>query len=834
MSHKQPDTTRAGFGSALLDLVTRDLRIALRAIRNAPGYALTVILTLALGIGASATIFSIVDHVLVRPLGYPDADRLVTLLQSGKTGNQRLVSYPTLQDWAASGAGFTGMAWIRGTGLTMDREEGPRRVVAGYVSPGFFKIMGQAPALGRTFTPEEEAAGGPDVIVISHDFWQKAFGGDPQIIGKTLRLDSTSAEVIGVMAKGFGYPPWAESWRPLGRLAGRDRVLTSREFHVDSRAIARLAPGVDTKRATQLLSQVQKRVSETYPEAEADWTTASVSPLRDEIVGNVKSALLALGGAVALILLVACVNLANLAAVRGSSRGREVAIRLALGASRARVVRHLATESFVMAILGGSLGIVLATRAVAWLRVTAPFGLPRADEIALDVRAVAVASTITVVTAVLFGVFPALRAALGGGSPFALLVGRGSGGGSRREARGRALLTGAQFALALVLLVGAGLLAQSYRRVLAAQLGFDPHNVFSIAIEPPKQYGEATAAVDLYQRVLERLRREPGVDQAAVVNFLPSGNAGVFTRIEIPGRPANSQDVAIYVTASEAYLKTLGIPLVRGRWFTEQEMRTPGDGIVISETVAKRYWPDQNALGKPLTIFRSSQARAGFGQPVSSVVIGVVADVKQFGPESQPQPAVYVPISAEPWAWVSFAVRVREVGGATPAALRRAVLEVEPKLLPLRADTGLEFNAVENALSGALAPRRYLLGLVGGFSTCALLLAAFGVYGVASYAVSRRTQEFGIRLALGATVDEIVRSVIRWGIQLAVSGCVVGLIVAFGLARLIRSLLFNTSPTDVTVLVVVPLLLIVIGAVAVYLPARRASRVDPIVALRNE
>jgi putative ABC transport system permease protein len=448
----------------LADLVYRDIRTGWRALRSAKGFSFTVIATLALGIGAAATIFSVVDHVLLRSLPYRDADRLVSLYQRGKGGNQRLVSNPTLQDWARAGVGLSGLAWIRGDGLVLHRSDGPQRVGTGFVSPGFFQLMGRQAALGRTFAPDEERPGGQDVVVISHELWQKTFGGDANIIGQSLRFDSSTAVVIGVMPPSFAYPTWADAWRPLVQLAGRDPVIDRRDFHADSRAIGRLAPGIDAAQAGRLLSTVQASIAEQFPKEEGDWVGVDAAPLQTEIVGDVRTAILGLGGAVALILLVACVNLANLAAVRGASRGREVAIRFALGASRGQVMRQLAVESATLAVLGGGLGVLFAWRAVSWLRATAPFDLPRARELALDGRAVVVAATVTMLTALLFGVLPALRAAMAGGSFRALLGGRSGAGGSRREARGRAVLTSAQFALALLLLVGAGLLAQSYRR----------------------------------------------------------------------------------------------------------------------------------------------------------------------------------------------------------------------------------------------------------------------------------------------------------------------------------------------------------------------------------
>jgi putative ABC transport system permease protein len=835
-----PDEAReaaatAGWGDRVRDVMARDGKTARRALVRSKGYAIAVVATLALGIGAAVTIFSVVDRVLIRPLVYPDSHQIVALYQQSQATNIRLASYPTLQDWGRANTGLSALAWIRGDGLMLEREGGPERVTAGFVSPGFFKVMGQRAALGRTFLADEEAGGGDaEVVVLSHNLWQTTFGGDPDIIGKALRLGGMSVEVVGVMPPGFAYPSWAMTWRPLASLAGRDPVIDRRDFHADSRAVGRLAPGVTAEEAARRLGVVQQQLAIAYPKDEGDFVRVQVTPLQEEMVGPVRTTILALGAAVGLILLVACVNVANLAAVRGSARGREVAIRFALGASRAQVTRQLMIESATLGVVGGVIGTVLASRAVAWLRVTAPFNLPRAQELAIDGRAVAVAAAITILTAVVFGVLPALHAALRAGGLAVLLGGRSGAGGTRREARSRAVLTSLQFALALVLLVGAGLLAQSYRRVLAARIGFDPQGLLATAISPPNAIQrDAQLSFALYQRIIDRLRSEPGVEEAAIVNFLALGGAGVPTRVEVPGRTSQSDDQATYITVSDGYQRALGMPIVRGRWFTEDEIRSPGAGIVVSDVVARRYWPGQDPIGKPLTIYRSSQSRPDFGRAVPSVVVGVVGDVRQYGVESRPEPAVYVPLAAEPWPWVSIVVRARDAS-VTPDALRRAVVDVEPNLLPMGPGPSATFRFLDQSLTASLAPRRYVLGIVGLFSGCAFVLAVIGLYGVASYVVTRRTHEFGIRIALGASAQQVVQSVLRWGMALAIIGCAVGLAAALGLVRFIESMLYETRSTDLTVLATVPLLLIVVGAIAVYVPARRAARVDPIVALRGD
>jgi putative ABC transport system permease protein len=471
--------------------------------------------------------------------------------------------------------------------------------------------------------------------------------------------------------------------------------------------------------------------------------------------------------------------------------------------------------------------------AVAWLRATAPFNLPRTNEIVLDSRALFVAVLLTVTTAVLFGVVPALRAAAPRGAIGALLGRRSAAGGTRAQSRVRAALTSAQFALALALLVGAGLLLQSYRRLQAVDLGFDTDNLVRLTIFPSKtRYGSSGAALQLYTSLVERMRLVPGVEEAAFVNYMPPAGAA-STRVEIPGRKTSSDDMALYVSASEGYLRALRLRLLRGRWFTQSDMRSPGDGVVISESVAKRYWPNAEALGKPLTIFRSSQVRPNFGQAVPSTVIGIVGSLRQHGPVGDPEDAVYVPMSAEPWAWGTLVVRTRPSAPPSNASLAAAVKEVDPALLS-RHHAADDFTAAAKDLSYVLSPRRYMLSLFGTFSLCALALAAIGIYGVTSYAVAQRTQELGIRRALGAAEREIVHTVLVRGMAPALLGCAIGIAFTVLIARYAKHVLADISSLDPTVVIAISALLLGVGLGACYLPARRAKRADPMIALRAE
>ena len=814
-SHDQ-STLPSRRGDAFRDVTRRDIRTGWRALRAAKGFSVTVIATLALGIGAAATIFSVVDHVLLRSLPYGDADRLVSLYQRGKGGDRRLVSNPTLQDWArdASGA-LSGIAWIRGDGLALERPDGPQRVGTGFVSAGFFTLMGKAPALGRTFAAEEEKSGGPDVVVISDNLWRKTFSGDPTIIGRTLRFDSASVVVIGVMPPGFAYPQWADAWRPIAVLAGRDPVIDRRDFHADSRAIGRLAPGVDVAHAQRVLSTIQSRIATEFAKDEGDYVAVDAVPLQTEIVGSSRTAILGLGGAVALILLVACVNLANLASVRGTSRGREVAIRFALGASRAQVVRQLAVESATLAVMGGGLGVVLAWRAISWLRATAPFNLPRASELALDGRAVAVAAATTLMTAIVFGVLPAFRAAMTGGSFRALLGSRSNAGGSRSESRGRAVLTAAQFTLAVLLLVGAGLLAQSYRRVLGAQLGFDPHGLYVTSGSPPREKNvDPAVALATYERIVDRLKAAPGVEDAAVVNFMPTGQAGVPTRIEVPGRSRTSVDLATYITVSEGFLHTLRIPVVRGRWYTPAEMRTPGDGIVISEAVARRYWPGESAIGHRVFAF---------------TVVGVVAPVKQADvTEAQAQGAVYFPFNWRVDRVFFLVTRTAQSAESFGTTMSRVVRGLDPDL---PADG---IRSMDARVSDSLVARRSPALLAAIFAGVALLLAAIGTYGVLSYAVAQRRREIGVRLALGAQPKQIAGAYLSRGLRLLAAGLVLGLAGTWLMGRALERVLFAVAPLDAVALISTTAVIAVVSFAASVLPARRAARIDPMIALAAE
>jgi predicted permease len=536
------------------------------------------------------------------------------------------------------------------------------------------------------------------------------------------------------------------------------------------------------------------------------------------------------------VLLLACANVANLLLARMSIRTRELAIRSAMGASRARLARQQLTESLLLALGGGALGAAIAVVAVTLARKLPSSRLPRAEELTVDARVLALAAGASLLTALLCGVWPAMRATRAA-SGASLRTGAFGSVSGRSESRARRALVTVQFALALMLLVGAGLLLQSFRRVSSVSVGFDPRDLVTVAIQPSsiEAYREPAQSAALYARLMAALRAVPGVVDVGLVNHFPFGGASIVTTAEVEGRSAldTSSSQILYRTASDSYLRTMKMSLAGGRWFSEADMRSPEGSFVINETMAKKFWPGESAVGKRLTVHRSSQARADFGQPLPGTVVGVVANVSQFQQDVVPTPEIFVPYTLEVWPWVTLVIRTRDGARSIPA-LRRAVLAVEPRLLLNGGVAGRGFTTVDDQIATTLEQRRFAMTLVGLFAGCSLVLAAIGMYGVIAYGITQRTREMGIRKALGATDRMIASLVFRESIRLTAAGIVLGCAGAWGGATLIRGLLYDTGAADpVTYLVTIGLLTLV-ALLATYLPARRATRLDPTIAMRGE
>ena len=839
------EETRRQTSLGLLDDIGQDVRYAVRTLRRAPGFTAAATLTLALGIGAATAIFSIVDGVVMRSLPYRDADRVVDMWETSDNGGYRLPSYPTFKDWQQQSRSwsdaFEEMAFVKGAEAIYVGDKGPERLLGSFVSPGFFRLLGVPAVVGRTFLPEEETRGANSVAVLSYGEWKQRFGGDPGIIGKSIRYNGAATTVVGVMPRDFNYPVWSPQanlssalWQPIALIEDTNSSLSKRGVHTDSRTLARLRPSADSGRVASVMRTVGQRLAQEYPAEHAHWISTVILPIRAEVLGSVQTTLMILAGAVLLVLLLACANVANLLLVRASARGRELGVRAALGAGQPRLVRQLLVESLTLATIGGALGVGLAVAIVRVVRVAAADRLPRASEIVVEPRALAFAAAMTLFAALLAGVAPALRATHS--SALARLRSGVHGSvGTRGESRLRGGLVAAQFALALVLLIGSGLLVRSFIKLESVDLGIDPTNRVAIGISPPAgKYDDPAAAAGLYRRLVESMSAVPGVREVGLVNHLPIGGGWATSPVQVDGRTddVTRQPQALYRTASESYLRTMGMHVARGRWFSAADIREKS-GFVINETLAKLIWPGADPLGQRLTLRRSSQSRADYGQPISGVVIGVIKDVRQQAIGVKPSPEVFVPWTLEVWPWVTLVAHVQNPAREIPL-LRRAVLAVDPTIPVGGNYLQGGFVTIQSTLSDSEAQRRFATSLVGAFAFAALLLAAIGMYGVIAYGVAQRTREMGVRMALGANDRRILRLVLGEGIRLAATGAAVGIVAAFASTRFIRSLLFETVPTDPLTFVVTPLVLAGVALLATYIPAHRATRLDPTLAIRGD
>jgi predicted permease len=820
-----------------MDILPHDLRYALRSLHKSPGFTAVAVLTLALGIASTTAAFSIVDAVVLRGLPYGAADRLRTIYERSDDGKLRTPSYPTFSDWQAQSSSaadaIEGFAFVRGDGVSLPGRDGTEREIAAYVSPGFFRLMGTRPLVGRTFLPDEERVGAPHVAVLSYDLFMQRFGGDPAIVGTAMDLDSIPTTIIGVMPRAFVYPNFAGGsswiptrlWQPIAVFdAAHPSVLSRRGLHVDSRTLIRIRAGVDSARAAVVMHTIERRLAETYPADQAHWTSVELQSIGNELFGDLRPTLLFIASAIALVLLLACANVANLFLVRGSAHAREHAVRLALGAGRWRLARQQLMEALMVATVAGVIGTLLALALVGSVRHAIGAWLPLSPRLSVDGRAIAFAAGLSIVTALLVGAVPALHA---GGERVMQRIRSGSTAavGGTRERRVRHLLVSAQFALALTLLIGAGLLMQSFRRLAAVPLGYDPTNVIEFAVDPASHsYDQPAQAAALYARILDAVRAIPTVQSAAA-----AGGALIPTAVEMADAPAAGQPLvqALYHPVSTEYLRTIRIGMVAGRWFTDDDMRT-ATGLVINEKLSRMLWPGASPIGQRITIHRQSQARADFGQPITLPIVGVTADVRQGGPDQDPLPEVFLPYTLEVWPWMNFVVRAPNAEHLL-RAVNAAVRSTEPAIRFLG-----EPSVMRAGAAGIDARRRFFTIVLGAFALGALLLAAIGLYGIVAYGVTQRTREIGVRIALGATQGRVVALVMRDGVAFVSVGVVAGLLGAFASTRLIRAMLFDTAATDPATFIIVTIVLVAAALAATYGPARRAARTDPTIAIRAE
>jgi putative ABC transport system permease protein len=798
----------------------KDVRFGARTLLKRPGFTLVAVLTLALGIGANTAIFSVVNGVLLKPLPLKEAERLVLVYETTPQTPRDYVSVPNLEDYRAGTRSFEGFATFvpQSVNLTGGGAE-PERVLGAFVTSSFFPVVGAQAALGRALLPEDDAEGGGRVAVLGHSLWQTRFGADPSVVGRAVVFNGEPYTVVGVMPENFRYPLIAPDVLLPAQKWPNYKV--ARSAHT-CWVVGRLKDGVTRETAREEVRAVARRLEEAYPEDNRG-RGVEVVGLHDDVVEGIRPALLLLLGAVGFILLIACANIANLLLARGASRQKEMALRSALGASRARLLRQLLTETLLLALAGGVAGLLLAQWGVDALLALNPSDLPAPEGVRLDASVLAFSLGLSAVAGFIFGVVPALQLSktdLG----VALKEGGRSGGEGSQRARLRGVFVVLQVALSLMLLVGAGLLLNSFYRLLNVSPGFDPRNLLTMEYRLPRnRYPEGAQQWRFHREVAERVARVPGVESAAVVRGLPfSGNGGSvsYALPERPAPPRGQEPKANENAIDPNYLRTVGLPLLRGRNFDERDTPETAPVVLVNRLMADQLWPGEDPLGKQIQLLEAK---------VTASVVGVVGDAKQYDLGEPQRPQVYTPYAQNPHIFGTLVVRSR---GVEPLSLARTVKEAVWSVDP---DQPVwKVRTLEHLLSVNVANRRFILWLMTCFAGLAVLLTALGIYGVVSYTVAQRTHEIGVRMALGAERRDVLRMVLGRGMRLALAGVGAGLVAAFGVTRLMAGLLYGVSATDPLTYAAVALLLAAVALVACYIPARRATKVDPLIALRYE
>lgn len=797
------------------DGTLQDLRYAVRLLVKHRGFAIVSILTLAFGIGANTAIFTVLNSILLRPLPYREPQQLVLLPGApislgGKQSQFLELSAATLLDWKDQVQSFESISLCSALAAGVNLTEGgePERVQAAEVTANFFSTMGVEPAEGRFFFPAEQQSGENRVVVVGEALWRRRFNADPKLIGRSLRLNGESFTVVGVGPRGFEYPGKVDLWVPV---AFRERILTGGA--VANRVVGRLKHGVTLAQARAEMDIFAQRLKEDNP-ARYSRLKLEVTPLLDVLVKGVKPTLLVLFGAVSFLLLIACTNVANLSLGRVAARQKEISIRLSLGAGRRRLLRQLLAEGLVLALIGGTVGLVLAHWLIKLLASLAPADLPRLNEIDMDGRVFVFTLSISLLTGLLFGLASSIQSSRIDISA-SLKKMRSSG---FRAGSLRSLLVVSEVAMALVLLVGAGLLIKSFWRLQQIDPGFRPDHVLTLAIElPDTSYPENDQKVTFYQRLIEQIRSQPGVSAVGATNSLPFDEQfALSSNFTISG---NDRHGALKFSVSSDYFRAMGMRLIDGRYPTEHDAAGAPGVVVINQTMAHRFWPHQNALGQRLTVAGSSDSRE---------IIGIVGDVKHLSLERQWDPEMYLPYQQDSRPPSVLVVRTIGDPHSLVGTVKTAVQGLD-KSLPL-----YNIKTMDERLAESVARRRFTLLLLAVFSGIALVLATTGIYGVTTYAVTQRTHEIGIRMALGARPRDVLRLIVGQGMVLILLGVGLGVAGAYALTRVMSSLLFEVTSADPETFIAIGVLLTVVALFASYLPARRAAKIDPLIALRYE
>ena len=819
-----------------MQTLLQDLRYGARMLLKKPGFTVVAIITLSLGIGANTAIFSVVQAALLSPLPHDESGRLVMVWQSFPQRGMDLVpmSFPNFVDLRDQARAFEEMGIFGNINVSLTGSGEPERIAGMRVSATLLPISGVVPMMGRAFLPEEDRPGGNRVVILSHSLWVHGFGADAQIIGKSMTLDDQSYTVVGVMPPGFDFPPSfkitfasipvtypsAGFWLPLA-LDVNAQGRGSRNYGM----IARLKPGVTLQQARAEMNAIARRLDQRYGGGETGLELRLI-PLQEQVVGKVGRVLYLLFGAVGFVLLIACANVANMFLARASARASEIAIRLALGASRWRLIRQLLTESALLSLLGGGLGLLLAWWAIDLIVAISPDSLPRVKEVGINGPVLGFTLLVSLLTGIVFGLAPALQASKPDLNE-ALREGSRSGSGSIGRSRLGSLFVVAEIALALALLLGAGLMMNSFVRLQRVNPGFDPESLLTARVSlPQSRYGQAPQQTAFYQQVIERFEALPGARSVSAINNLPfqnENNGGL--RIE-GYAPSSSYDrpQANYRAIGPSYFRVMGIPLRRGREFRPDDVAGQPGVAIINEDAARRFWPNQDPIGKRI----SPDGAPGFPPGVWLSIVGIVGDVRHSTLDAAPKPEVYWAYPQYPVRSLTFVLRAAIEPMSLAAAARKEIWAVD-KDLPISS-----LQTMEGLISASIAQQRLYLWLMSAFAAVALLLAAVGIYGVMSYAVAQRSHEIGIRMALGAQASDVLKLVIGQGAKPALIGLALGLVVGAALTRLMKNLLFGVSATDPLTFAVIATLLTFVALLACWIPARRATKVDPMIALRYE